>query len=211
MCYPALNMFFHQKKEDSKTPLPITLFGNVVGSLVLAALEAVKIFVIAAAIIIPVRYFLIQPFIVKGASMESSYYDGEYLVIDELTPRFRDYERGDVVVFRPPNDAGEHYIKRVIGLPGETVELKDGIITIFNEEYPNGIQLEEEYIDDYTSGHQRIDLSFDEYYLLGDNRDHSLDSRKFGTVKESSIIGKVWFRGLPFDRIGVIGSPEYNF
>lgn len=204
-------MFFKRKKEIEQEPLAYRLFGPGLGSVVMFIFEVVQIFVIAAAIIIPVRYFLVQPFIVKGASMEGSYFDGEYLVIDELTPRFREYERGEVVVFRPPNSSGQHYIKRVIGLPGETVEVKDGKITIYNDEYPNGVQLQEEYIDDYTVGHQLVDLGLDEYYLLGDNRDHSLDSRKFGAVKEGAIVGRVWLRGLPLDRIGAIETPEYNF
>ena len=204
-------MFFRRKNEIEQEPFVYRLFGPGVGSVVLFVFEVLQIFVIAAAIIIPVRYFLIQPFIVKGASMEASYFDGEYLVIDELTPRFREYDRGEVVVFRPPNNSGQHYIKRVIGLPGESVELKEGTITIFNDEYPNGVQLQEDYIEVYTVGHQLVDLGLEEYYLLGDNRDHSLDSRKFGAVKEGSIVGRVWFRGLPFDRIGAVATPEYNF
>lgn len=204
-------MLFRRKKEIEQDPLAYRLFGPSIGAVVLFVFEVVQIFVIAAAIIIPVRYFLVQPFIVKGASMEANYFDGEYLVIDELTPRFREYERGEVVVFRPPNAGNQHYIKRIIGLPGETVEIKDGVITIYNEEYPNGAALEEDYIDEYTVGHQRVDLGLDEYYLLGDNRDHSLDSRKFGAVKEGSITGRVWFRGLPFDRMGTMPIPEYNF
>lgn len=203
-------MFFKRKQEIDQEPLMYRWFGPVLGSVALFVLEVVQIFVIAAAIIIPVRYFLIQPFIVKGASMEETYFDGEYLVIDEITSRFREYERGEVVVFRPPNDSSEHYIKRIIGLPGETVEIKDGKIMIFNDEYPNGTLLQEDYINDYTDGYVRVDLGLDEYYVLGDNRDHSLDSRKFGAIKAGSIVGRVWLRGLPFDRIGTIETPTYN-
>ncbi len=191
-------------------PAPIRWFGTTAGSIVLFCLEILQIFLIAAAIIIPVRYFLIQPFIVKGASMETSYYDGEYLVIDELTPRFKDFVRGEVVVFRPATVQNQHYIKRVIGLPGESIEIRDGQVTVFNDQYPNGIVLQESYISEYTAGHQKIDLGLDEYYLLGDNRDHSLDSRTLGAVKVDAIVGRVWLRGLPFERMGVIQKPEYN-
>lgn len=204
-------LFKRKRTETEQEPWSYRVFGSTIGAVVLFLFEVVQIFVIAAAIIIPVRYFLIQPFIVKGASMEDNYFDGEYLVIDELTPRFRPYERGEVVVFRPPNGSDTHYIKRIIGLPGESVEIKDGTITIFNDEFPNGIAIEEDYIHEYTVGHQRVDLGLDEYYLLGDNRDQSLDSRKFGAVHESAITGRVWLRGLPLDRIGAVESPDYNF
>lgn len=187
------------------------VFGATLGAVVLFLTEVVQIVIIAAAIIIPVRYFLIQPFIVKGASMEPNYYDGEYLIIDEVTYRFRDVERGEIVVFRPPNNSSQFYIKRVIGLPGETVEILNGKITISNKEYPNGVNLSEIYIEDYTSGRERITLGLDEYYLLGDNRDASLDSRRFGAVSKDELVGRVWIRGLPLDRIGTIDNPDYNF
>jgi len=174
-------------------------------------LEVVQIVIIAAAIIIPVRFFLVQPFIVKGASMEPNFFENEYLIVDEISYRFNDANRGDVVVFRPPTGVNDHYIKRIIGLPGETVEIKDGVISVFNDEYPNGVELREDYIEDYTSGHQRVTLSLNEYFVLGDNRDESLDSRKFGAVNEDLIVGKVWIRGLPFDRIGTIDLPYYSY
>jgi signal peptidase I len=204
-------MLFKRKQNEQVEPRIHQWFGPAIGSVLLFVLEVVQIFVIAAAIIIPVRYFLVQPFIVKGASMEASFFDGEYLIIDELTYRFREIERGETVVFRPPTSDSQHYIKRVIGLPGETVEIVDGKVVIYNDEYPNGIVLQEEYIDEYTSGHQRVVLGLDEYYFLGDNRDQSLDSRRFGAVKEDFIVGRVWLRGLPFDRMGAIDNPEYNF
>lgn len=204
-------MLFKRNTGSDREPLAYRMFGQGVGSVVLFVVEIVQIFVIAAAIIIPVRYFLIQPFIVKGASMEPNFYDSEYLIIDEVTYRFREIERGEIVVFRPPNEASQHYIKRVIGLPGETIEVKDGGIFIYNKEFPNGTMLREDYIENYTQGHQRVVLGLDEYYLLGDNRDHSLDSRKIGPIKKSAIVGRVWIRGLPFDRIGTFPIPDYNF
>src|SRR4030042_1250407 len=108
--------------------------------------ELIKIVVISRVIIIPIRYFLIQPFYVKGASMEPNFYDHEYLIIDEITYRFNEPKRGDIVVFRYPRDPQEYFIKRVIGLPGEEVQIKDGGVIIINKENPDGISLEENYL-----------------------------------------------------------------
>lgn len=170
----------------------------------------VQIAAIAIAIILPVRYFLVQPFIVKGASMEPSYYENEYLIIDELTYRFRDPLRGETVVFHPPGNEGQYYIKRVIGLPGETVEIRDGHIVIYNDTYLNGITLREAYLAEETEGKQRTQLGKDEYFLMGDNRDASLDSRAIGPIPFENITGRVWIRGLPLDHAGILEIPEYN-
>jgi signal peptidase I len=173
-------------------------------------LEMLQIAAIAIAIILPVRYFLVQPFIVKGASMEPSYYENEYLIIDELTYRFRDPLRGETVVFHPPGNESQYYIKRVIGLPGETVEIRDGHIIIYNDEYLNGITLDESYLSEETEGKQRVQLGQGEYFLMGDNRDASLDSRAIGPIPFENITGKVWIRGLPLDHAGILEIPTYN-
>jgi len=199
--------FFRKKEQD---PLAVRLFGATVGSFVLFILEVVQVVVIAAAIIIPVRYFLVQPFIVKGASMEPNFQENDYLIIDQVTYRLREVERGEIVVFHPPENDSQYYIKRVIGLPGESVEILEGDVVVYTEEYPNGITLEEEYIEEYTHGHARVYLGLDEYYLLGDNRTSSLDSRTFGAVSENHLIGRVWLRGLPIDMFGTIGIPDYE-
>lgn len=186
--------------------------GPTLGAVALFVLEVVQIVIISAAIIIPIRYFLIQPFYVEGASMEPNYYDHEYLIIDEITYRFREPERGEIVVFRYPQDPSQFFIKRVIGLPGETVEVSEGRVTIYNDEHPSGIVLEEDYLDvSLTFGKKRVSLNKDEYYVLGDNRDESLDSRNFGPIRASDIVGRVWVRGLPVSRIDVFDLPEYNF
>jgi signal peptidase I len=187
-------------------------FGPVAGSVAVFILEVIQIVIISAAIIIPIRYFLIQPFYVKGASMEPNFYDHEYLIIDELSYRLRDPLRGEIVVFRYPRDPSQFFIKRVVGLPGETVEISGGQVIIYNEEFPNGQALEEEYIDGVlTQGKKKVTLGSDEYYLLGDNRDESLDSRMFGGVARSLIVGRVWVRGLPLSRVGTFEVPQYNF
>lgn len=203
-------MLFYRRCDDQE-PWVFRVFGASLGAVILFCVEVVQIVIIAAAIIIPVRYFLIQPFVVTGASMEPNFYDSEYLIIDEVSYRLRNIQRGETVVFHPPNDPDQFYIKRVIGLPGETVQILEGKIIIENKEYPNGVALVEDYIEDYTNGQVRTTLGLDEYYVLGDNRDASLDSRRIGPVPLDSIVGRVWLRGLPLDRLGTIQNPDYLF
>ncbi len=174
--------------------------------------ELVQVVAISLAIIIPVRYFLVQPFYVKGASMEPSFFDHEYLIIDELTYRFHTPERGDIVVFRYPNDPSQFFIKRVIGLPGETVEIAGGQVKIYNDEHPNGAVLNEsKYLDqDYTATTRTVTLKSNEYFVLGDNRIASLDSRYFGPVPRANIVGRVWLRGWPLDRWKLFEPQQYS-
>lgn len=173
------------------------------GGLFKFVLEVVKVVIISAAIVLPVRYFLIQPFFVSGASMQPQFYNGEYLIVDEITYRSSAPQRGDVIVFRYPNDPSQFYIKRVIGLPGETVEIKDGKVTIFNKGNPWGLILDEPYLKsgEVTMGdiYQKIDDN--KYFVLGDNRQASSDSRVWGLVDKKYIIGKVWLRAWPPDKI----------
>lgn len=175
-------------------------------------LELIQVVAISLAIIIPVRYFLIQPFYVKGASMEPNFFDHEYLIIDELSYRFRIPSRGDIVVFHYPNDPKNYFIKRVIALPGETVEISGGQVKVYNDKNPNGIVLDENvYLDDvYTSGTRTETLKTNEYFVLGDNRSSSLDSRYFGPVNKSAIVGRVWLRGWPLDRWKIFNTPAFN-
>ncbi len=174
--------------------------------------ELIQVAAISLAIIIPVRYFLIQPFYVKGASMEPNFFDHEYLIIDEVSYRFRTPERGDIVVFRYPNDPSQFFIKRVIGLPGETVEIQNGKVKVFNDGNPNGFDLpEDEYLEqDFTATTRNVTLKSSEYFVLGDNRSASLDSRYFGPVDRKAIVGRVWLRGWPLDRWKVFEQPIYS-
>lgn len=205
--------------KETKTPILVTWLGPTAGAVAGFLLEIAKIIVVAISIIVVVRYFLIQPFVVKGASMEPSFYDKEYLIVNEMTYRLRDPVRGEVVVFHPPErikegvyeESNQYYIKRVIGLPGETVEVRDGHVTIYNEAEPNGVLLDETYTEEYTDGHLRVVVPAGQYFLMGDNRDASLDSRAFGTVPFENLIGRVWVRGYPLDRLGGFPIPEYNF
>lgn len=206
-----MSLFAHH--HDSTDTYWHRKFGPVAGAAAVFALEVLQIVIISAAIIIPIRYFLIQPFYVKGASMEPNFYDHEYLIIDELSYRLREPLRGEIVVFRYPRDESQFFIKRVIGLPGETVEVTDAHVVIYNDANPNGKALDEDpYLDGVlTQGKKKITLGPDEYFVMGDNRDESLDSRSFGAVKKSEIVGRVWVRGLPLSRISTFDVPTYNF
>jgi len=161
---------------------------------------------IALVIVIPIRYFLFQPFIVKGQSMEPNFEDSNYLIVDELSYRFRDPQRGEVVVFRYPRNVSQRFIKRIIGLPGEKIEIEasvvmvDGKILDESEYFPSGVQ---------TLGNIQISLDENEYFVLGDNRISSFDSRQWGTLPRKNIIGRVYFRAWPITDLTKIEVPSY--
>lgn len=161
-------------------------------------LDLLKIIIISLAIILPIRYFIIQPFVVKGSSMEPNFSDGDYLIINEIGYRFQKPLRGDIVVFRYPKDLSQYYIKRIIGLPNEKVEIKNGKVKIYNSKNPEGVDLRESYLTvSLTPGNLETNLSDNEYFVLGDNRFASSDSRVWGVLPRQNIIGKVWLRGWP--------------
>ncbi len=175
--------------------------------------ELFKVVVISLAIIVPVRYFLIKPFYVKGASMEPNFHDHEYLIIDEISYRFGQPQRGDIVVFKDPFDSGQYFIKRIIGLPKERIRVSGGNVYVYNEKNPQGAVLEEPYLLPglKTIGEIELTLADGEYYVLGDNRMASLDSRAFGPMKEDSFVGRVLWRGWPVNKVGfIINNIEYN-
>jgi signal peptidase I len=181
-------------------------------------IEVVKMFLLALIIIVPVRMFLFQPFIVRGASMEPNFHEREYLIINEFgyknTPvsilgkdlvtvkPHKELERLSIVVFRAPYDQKQFYIKRVIGLPGETVTIDNGSVKITNAENPEGMILDESaYLPEgrMTNGSMTVTLAQDEYYVLGDNRPASSDSRTFGPLHKDMVIGKVLLRAWPIN------------
>jgi len=174
--------------------------------------EIIKTVIISLAIILPIRYFVIQPFYVKGASMEPNFYEKDYLIINEFLYRFKKPERGDIIVFKNPKNQTEYFIKRIIGLPFEKVKIYDKNVYIYNEENPEGVIIGEDYLNEeaVTNGNDIVELDEFEYYVLGDNRSKSLDSRVFGPVKESLMIGKVWVRGWPLERMSYFGEEDYN-
>lgn len=159
--------------------------------------EISKIVIIALLIVVPIRYFLFQPFLVHGSSMEPNFHNGDYLIIDEVSYRFREPKRNEVVVFHYPEDPKYEYIKRIVGLPGETVKVDEGKVTVYSEDKKE--VLKEEYLPTSadTPGNTEVTLESNEYFVLGDNRSASSDSRRWGPLKEKYIVGKVWFHLKP--------------
>jgi len=189
--------------------------GSAVRSFFINAWGLAKVFIISAVIILPVRAYVAQPFFVRGESMVPNFHDGEYLVIEELSYKLglRSPRRGDVIVFRYPKDPSQFYIKRIIGLPGERIVINNDKIMIINKEYPKGLQLSEgQYLPatDYTAGDADVVLSNDEFFVLGDNREHSSDSRIWGTVNKNLIIGRVWLRLYPINEVAAFNTPQYG-
>lgn len=165
--------------------------------------EVVKVVAISLLIVLPIRYFLVQPFYVKGSSMEPNFHDYEYLIIDELTYRFSPPERGQVVVMRDPLDHKKYFIKRIVGIPGDLVLIEGGDV------YINGDQLDEsaylaDTMDTFASnGNDEVTLGGEQYYVMGDNRPASFDSRRFGAIQQSEFIGRVWVRAWPFTKFSI--------
>lgn len=176
----------------------------------LSVWEIAEVVFISAGTVLLIRAFLVQPFLVSGPSMEPNFRNGDYLLVDELTYRFRPPVRGEVVVFRYPRDESVFFIKRVIGRPGERVVGRDGRITVFERGSGDGITLGEEYLPPQgRTGDFDTMLSSDEYFVLGDNRSYSFDSRNWGSVRFKEIVGLVRLRIFPFSKFANFTAPQY--
>ena len=179
-------------------------------------LEIAEIAVIAIAAVFIIRTFLIQPFLVSGASMAPNFQNGDYLLVDELTYHVRPPERGEVVVFRYPEDETKFFIKRIVGLPGERLQFKDGHLVVFNSTWPQGQVLDEKYLASevattaHPGGKMDYALGSGQYLTLGDNRPYSFDSRDWGVLNQKEIIGLVRFRLWPPTELTVFAAPSYN-
>jgi signal peptidase I len=160
--------------------------------------ELVKLAALAFLIVIPFRLYIAQPFVVEGASMYPTFKNGNYLIVDELSYHFKAPARGSVLVFKYPKDTSKSFIKRVIGLPGEIVSIKDGKVTITSSAHPEGLTLEEPYIELPKSDNLSYTLGESEYFVMGDNRAQSADSRLWGPVPAADIIGRPLIRVVPF-------------
>ncbi len=203
-------------EEKNNSPEESSKIGGIIW-------ELVKMVFWVVVIIVPLRVFLIQPFFVQGASMEPNFEDKEYLIVNEFGYKttnigfvfgkekrifftvkpFKELKRGDVIVFRYPKNPSVYYIKRVIGLPGEKIEIRDNKIKIYNTQNPEGFVLDESgYLSSNveTAGDQVVQLSEAEYFVLGDNRNYSSDSRSWGPVPERDVVGKVLLRAWPFGK-----------
>lgn len=176
--------------------------------------DLVKILIIAFFIIIPFRMFVAEPFMVSGSSMLPNFRNNDYLIIDRMSYRTGAPQRGDVIVLMYPKDNDQFYIKRIIGLPGDTVKFSGGQVMIYNDQNPKGFILEEgSYLPKGLETNSNTPsfgpLGSDEYFVLGDNRLASSDSRFWGILPRKDIVGKVWVRVYPFSTFGTIKTPTY--
>lgn len=172
--------------------------------------EIIRFSLIALIIVLPIRLFVAQPFIVSGASMETTFSTGQYLIVDQLSYHFKEPIRGDVIVFRYPKDPSKFFIKRIIGIPGDTININGSEVNLSNTEYPDGIRLNESYIHDMKPTATLTEtLGKDEYFVMGDNRDASSDSRTWGVLPRSNIVGRTFLRLFPITKVGVFPG-EHN-
>jgi signal peptidase I len=179
--------------------------------------EVVETLVLTVLIFLGIQTFVAQPYKVQQQSMETTLEPDQYVLVDKLTPRWAPYSRGDIIVFEPPESwqsgGGVPFIKRIIGLPGDTVELRGGRV------YVNGIKLEEPYIykdngvpqttDPQLGGSSRWVVPTGELLVMGDHRQDSADSRSFGPIEIAKVVGRAWLRYWPFDTLGVLPRPEH--
>ena len=180
--------------------------------------EVVETLVLTVVIFLGIQTFVAQPYKVQQGSMENTLLPEQYVLVDKLTPRWSPYNRGDIVVFDPPESwsaggTGVPFIKRVIGLPGDNVELRDGNV------YVNGVELDEPYIFEQNGIHQTTEPSIGgesewvvpagDILVMGDHRQDSADSRTFGPIEITHVIGRAWLRYWPFDTFGVLPTPSY--
>lgn len=171
--------------------------------------ETIKFIALALLIVTPIRMFIAQPFIVNGSSMDPTFATGQYLIVDEISYRFNEPKRGDVIVLRYPRDPKKFFIKRIVGLPGDTVEIQEGVVTIKDSKNPDGFVLNEPYIEYPKNDTLTKTVGMREYFVMGDNRAASSDSRYWGTVPEDLIVGRAFLRLLPIASAAVLPG-EYH-
>ncbi len=165
--------------------------------------ELLKFALLALCIVVPVRLFVAQPFIVSGESMVPTFQNSQYLIVDELTYHFASPHRGDVIVFRYPKDTTQFFIKRIIGLPGEVVHISDSGIAVTKTDGSQA-QLDESYVANHGNGGSRdYTVPPGDYFVMGDNRPESSDSRSWGFLPRTNIVGRAFLRLLPFQSASI--------
>lgn len=205
------------KETNSETLNDLQINANPTKDFFYFVVDLLKTGVIVFIIAFSLRYFVIQPFIVDGESMMSTFVDNEYLLAEKVSYLTGEPNRGDVIVFRYPGNPSVSYIKRVIALPNEKIKISDNKITIINKGIPNGVLLDESsYLSQntltLTPGNEdsfEKTLGENEYFVMGDNRQHSSDSREWGVLPKSNILGKAWLTLLPADKFGL--SKKINY
>lgn len=159
---------------------------------------------IVFGIVFPIRFFIAEPYIVSGASMDPTFKTGDYLIVNKISHRFSGLERNAVAVFKYPNDTSKNFIKRIIGIPGDTVIVNGDEIKIVNKENPDGFVLDQSYVVHKLSGNFQKTLGEGEYFAMGDNRAESFDSRFWGILPEKDILGQPILQLFPFSHISIM-------
>lgn len=178
--------------------------------------ELIRTAIIVTVLAVAIRTLAVQPFVVEGSSMFPRFETSDFLIVDKITYRFEAPSRGDIIVFKYPYDLQTNYVKRVIGLPGETVKIQDGQVIVINSTYPNGVILDEPYVSagntttlPVTSASNEFVVPADKYFVLGDNRRASSDSREWGFLPKEDIIGRVFVQAYPFARASWVNHASY--
>ncbi|MSU44655.1 signal peptidase I [Candidatus Nomurabacteria bacterium] len=172
--------------------------------------ELVRFAIIALIIVIPIRVLIAEPFVVSGSSMIPTFENGNYLIIDKISYKLRAPKRNDVIIFKNPNNTKVFFIKRIIGLPNETVDVASNEVTITNKEYPERFTLDQSFIKNSGGLDAHLELESDEYFVMGDNRSGSSDSRSWGAVKRELILGKAFIRLLPINKIDILPGQQQS-
>jgi signal peptidase I len=179
--------------------------------------ELIRTALIVVVLAYVIRVFILQPFVVEGSSMFPRFQTNDFLIVDKLSYRFSEPTRGDIVVFRYPFDPETNYVKRIIGLPGDTVRIEGGRVIIENQEHQEGFTLVEPYLSPgnttslpATSAKTEFVVPEDKYFVLGDNRRASSDSREWGFLPENDLIGRVFLQAFPFDRASWVSHARYD-
>jgi signal peptidase I len=171
--------------------------------------DLLKFALLALAIVIPIRMFIAQPFVVSGESMIPTFHDGEYLIVDEISYIMGNIHRGDIVIFKYPNDTKRFFIKRIIGLPNEKITVENGTVTIVNKEHPEGFKLTEPYVNEKEFDGSTYETGSDQYFVMGDNRNRSSDSRYWGVLPKNLMVGRAYLRLFPIQKVSYLPG-EYN-
>lgn len=204
--------FFDQdwdsEKEEQEEPEKMNP-GSSAKRTLFAVVDFIKTTVIVVFLALIIRLFVVQPFIVEGQSMLPTFSNNDYLITEKISYSVRSPKRGEVVIFHPPDNPSVNYIKRIVGLPGDSIEVKDQNVFV------NSQKINEPYL---TSNEQtntatkelNLTLKSGEYFVLGDNRNHSRDSREIGPIPYSSIVSRIWVRLLPIDSARAFAAIDYE-
>ena len=188
----------------NKTQTPVEPKESKSSSFKSIAREIIIFVVIAFGIVLPFRIYIAEPYIVSGASMDPTFETGDYLIVDKISYHFKMPGRNTVVVFRYPGDTSKSFIKRIIGLPGETIIQNSNTVSILNAENPKGFVIDQSYVSHNSPANFEKTLGPDEYFVMGDNRAESFDSRSWGPLPKKYILGKPVLRLLPISEIGIL-------